>query len=130
MGLKKLGQDVVLKINNNTSAYMKNASRNHNTATVDTTGLADATSGYKTAQAGARDIEITFELMKPAQGEPADQVYTDLWAALESRGTVDVEYDGDTYEDMAVLGGEETAAPDEPVTVKITLKLTQAPAGS
>lgn len=130
MGLKKLGQDITFKINSNTSSYLRNISRNRNTADVDTTGMEDAASGYKTAQAGARALEITCELMHPADGEPADQVYTDLVAALASRGTVDVEYDGDTYEDMSVMGGEDTAAPDEVVTTKITMKLTQAPAGS
>ncbi len=130
MGLKKLGQDIVLKINSNESSYLRNASRNRNTADVDTTGMEDAAAGYKTAQAGARAVEITFELMHPADGEPADQVYTDVTAALAARGTVDVEYDGDTYEDMSVMGGEDTAAPDEVVTTKITMKLTKAPAGS
>lgn len=130
MGLKKLGQDITFTVNSNTSSYVRNLGRNLNTAQVDTTGLADATAGYKTYQAGARDVEITLELMHPAVGEPADDVYDDLWAALEDRTTVDVVYDGDTYDDMSVIGGEETAGPDEVVATKMTLKLTAAPAGS
>jgi hypothetical protein len=128
MGLKKLGQDATITINSNTSSYLRNINSNNNQGQVDTTGLADAATGYKTYQAGARDIEITGEIMHPADGEPADQVFTDITDAIDAGGTVDVVLDGQSYPNMSVIGGETTYEVDQPVATKFTLKLTEAPA--
>jgi hypothetical protein len=69
--------------------------------------------------------------MHPAEGEEADQVYTDIKTALDARGTLDaVVFDGDSYEDVAVFGGEDSVGADEVYITNITMALTKAPAGS
>lgn len=129
MGLKKLGQDVSFTINGYTSSYIRSISKNPNTGEVDTTGLADAQSGYGTSQAGLKRLTFTFELMHPASGE-SDDAYDAIMAAIASDGTVDVVHEGDTWSDMAVIEGETTNDVDNVMVTNIELRLTEAPAGS
>ena len=126
MGLKKLGQDVVFTINGNSSSYIRAVTKNPNTGEVDTTGLADAQSGYGTSQAGLKRLTFTFELMHPAAGE-SDTVYTDIMAAIASDGTVDVVHGTDPWNDMSVIEGETSNGVDEVMITNIELRLTESP---
>ncbi len=129
MGLKKLGQDVAFTIDGYSSSYIRSLRKNPNIGEVDTTGLADAASGYGTSQAGLKRLNFTFELMHPAAGE-SDDAYDAIMAAIASDGTVDVVHDGDTWSNMSVIEGETNVDVDNVMVTNIELRLTEAPSGS
>lgn len=126
MGLKKLGQDVVFTVDGYTSSYIRSVSKNPNTGEVDTTGLADAQSGYGTSQQGLKRLTFTFELMHPAAGE-SDDAYDAIMAAAAADGTVDVVHGSDTWNNMSVIEGETTNDIDSVMMTNIELRLTEAP---
>lgn len=126
---KKRGQDLSLTIGGNTSQLIANVKKNPNTNKIESTSLADAAAGYETSQSGTKELEITFDLMHPADGE-SDDVYTAIMAAIDADTTVDVVFDGSTYNDMSVFEGETSYEKNQIVKTAITLRLTGAPSGS
>jgi len=126
MALKKLGQNVTFTVDGESSAFIRNVKRNRNQAKVETTGLTDATSGSKTYQQGLKDVEISLELMHPQDGESPDAGYTTIKTALDNGTPIaSVVFEDDTYTNMAVAGGEESADVDGVFVTNITLFPTQ-----